>query len=103
MERRRERPLRIIVIDPRITKVAEIADIHLRLRPGTDTALALGWANVIINEDLYDKDFFKKWTIGFDALVERLKEYTPEKVAGITGLTETEIIESARMYANNKP
>jgi anaerobic selenocysteine-containing dehydrogenase len=103
MERRRERPLRIIVVDPRVTKIAEISDIHLRLRPGTDCALALGWANVIINEGRYDKDFIRNWTVGFDKLVERVKEYPPEKVAGITGLTIAEIVESARMYASTKP
>src|SRR4030067_3715461 len=103
MERRRERPLRIIVVDPRVTKVAEIADFHLRLRPGTDTALALGWANVIIKEELYDKDFINNWTIGFDKLSERVKEYTPAKVAVITGLTEADIVASARMYASTKP
>ena len=103
MERRRDRPLRIIVVDPRVTKVAEIADFHLRLRPGTDTALALGWANVIINDGNYDKDFIKNWTVGFDKLIERIKEYPPEKVAEITGLTVNEIVESARMYASTKP
>jgi anaerobic selenocysteine-containing dehydrogenase len=103
MERRRERPLRIIVVDPRVTKIAEISDIHLRLRPGTDCALALGWANVIINEGRYDKDFIKNWTVGFDKLVERVKEYSPEKVAEITGLTTAEIVASARMYASTKP
>lgn len=102
-ERRKARPLKIIVIDPRVTGMAEIADFHLRLRPGTDTALALGWAKVMVDEDLYDHDFVENWTIGFDALVERLNDYTPEKVAKITGLTEREIIESARLYAATKP
>jgi thiosulfate reductase/polysulfide reductase chain A len=83
--------------------MAELADFHLPLRPGTDTALALGWANVIVSEDLYDHDFVRDWTLGFDALVERLKDYTPAKVAAITGLTEAQIIGSARMYAATKP
>ena len=103
MQRRRERPLRIIAIDPRVTKMAEMADMHLRLRPGTDCALALGWLNVIISEELYDKDFVWKWTIGFDKLVERVKEYPPQRVADITGLTVAEIVESARLYATTKP
>jgi anaerobic selenocysteine-containing dehydrogenase len=102
-ERRQDRPLKSIVIDPRVTKVAELADYHLRLRPGTDTALALGWANVIINGGLYDKDFVKDWTLGFDKLVERVQEYTPAKVAVITGLTEEQVIGSARLYATTKP
>jgi thiosulfate reductase / polysulfide reductase chain A len=103
MERRQQRPLRIIVVDPRVTKIAEMADIHLQLRPGTDTALALGWARVIIDEGLYNKDFIQKWTIGFDKLVERLQQYSPERVAEITGLTEDQIRESARLYATTKP
>lgn len=102
-ERRQNRPLKSIVIDPRVTKVAELADYHLQLRPGTDTALALGWANVIINEGLYDKDFVKNWTLGFDKLVERVQEYPPAKVAAITGLTEDQITGSARLYATTKP
>ncbi len=103
MARRKERPLKIIVVDPRVTRMAELADIHLPLRPGTDTALALGWANVIINENLYDRDFIRDWTVGFGALVKRLEDYTPAKVAAITGLTEEQIIASARMYAGTRP
>jgi thiosulfate reductase/polysulfide reductase chain A len=103
LERRRERPLRIIVVDPRTTRFAEMADIHLPLRPGTDTALALGWANVIIHEGLYDKDFVRDWTLGFDKLVERVNEYPPQRVAEITGLSVDSIVESARLYAAAKP
>jgi thiosulfate reductase/polysulfide reductase chain A len=102
-ERRQQRPLRIIVVDPRVTKIAEGADIHLPVRPGTDTALALGWAYVIIHEKLYDKDFVRNWTLGFDKLSERVDEYPPERVAQITGLTVNQITESARLYANTKP
>jgi thiosulfate reductase/polysulfide reductase chain A len=102
-ERRNDRPLKTIVVDPRVTKVAELADYHLQLRPGTDTALAMGWANVIIKEGLYDKDFVKNWTLGFDQLVERVQQYPPARVAVITGLTEQQIIGSARLYATTKP
>jgi len=80
-----------------------MADIHLRLRPGTDCALALGWANVIINEDLYDRDFVKDWTIGFEKLAERVQQYPPTRVAEITGLRVEDIVASARMYATTKP
>lgn len=99
----RRRDVKLIVIDPKITKSARHADIHLRLRPGTDTALALGWINVIISEGLYDKDFVEKWTYGFDKLREAVKEYTPERVAEITWLKPHEIVESARLYATTKP
>jgi anaerobic selenocysteine-containing dehydrogenase len=100
---KRERELKLIVIDPRRTASAEIADIWLQLRPGTDGALALGWLNVIINEGLYDKEFVERWTVGFDRLAERVQEYPPQRVAQITGLAPDEIIESARIYATTKP
>jgi anaerobic selenocysteine-containing dehydrogenase len=100
---KRERGLKLIVIDPRRTASAEIADIWLQPRPGTDGALALGWLNVIINEGLYDKEFVERWTVGFDRLAERVQEYPPQRVAQITGLAPDEIIESARIYATTKP
>ena len=71
----KKRGLKFIVIDPRRTRIASMADIHLQPRPGTDGALALGMMNVIVNEDLYDRDFVDKWTLGFDELKELLKEY----------------------------
>ena len=62
----RERGLKFIVVDPRNSPIAAIADIHLKLRPGTDGALALAMANVIISEGLYDREFVSEWTRGFD-------------------------------------
>lgn len=96
--------LRLIAIDPRDTGIAfEEADIHLPIRPGTDAALMLAWLNVIINEKLYDKDFVKKYTFGFDKLAERVQEYPPQRVADITGIAVNMIIESARIFATTKP
>ena len=102
-KQKRERGLKLIVIDPRRTKTTEAADIWLQLRPGTDGALAMGWLNVIINEGLYDKDFVERWTVGFDKLVERVQEYPPQRVAEITGLRPDDITRSARMYATTRP
>ncbi|MFC1942547.1 molybdopterin-dependent oxidoreductase, partial [Chloroflexota bacterium] len=96
--------LRLIVIDPRDTGLAsEEQDIHLQIRPGTDAALMLSWLNVIINEELYDKDFVKNYTHGFDELTKRVQEYPPEKAAEITGIPAEKIIESARVFATTKP
>jgi len=95
--------MKLIVIDPRVSESAAIADIHLQLRPGTDTALLLGMINVIINEGLYDKEFVDKWCLGFDRVVQRVQEYPPEKVAEITWVPSEKIREAARMYAANKP
>jgi len=93
----------LIVIDPRRTDLATWADHWLQIRPGTDDALALGMLNIIIKENLYDKDFVKRWTIGFDELAERVKEYTPERVAEITWIPAEEIISATRLYATTKP
>jgi len=103
VRRRQKAPLKLIVIDPIVTRIARDADIHLQIRPGTDTALFLGWINVIIGENLYDKEFIDKWTSGFDKLAARAAEYPPERVAGITGIPAEQIIESARLYATTKP
>lgn len=94
---------KIIVIDPRRTPEAAKADIWLQPRPGTDGALALGWLNVILEEELFDKEFVAKWTVGFSQLRERLQEYSPQKVAEITWVPREKIIEAARTYATNTP
>ncbi len=100
---KKEKDVKIIAVDPRQTKTTDIADIWLRPRPGTDTAMAMAWLNVIINEELYDKDFVKNWTTGFDRLRERIQEYPPDKVAKITGVPSDKIIEAARTYATHGP
>ncbi|MBN1228105.1 MAG: molybdopterin-dependent oxidoreductase [Deltaproteobacteria bacterium] len=99
----KKRGAKLIVIDPRYTYLAKQADIYTPIRPGTDTALALGMMNFIISEDLYDKEFVEKWTIGFDKLSERIFEYHPEKVASITGISVKTITEMALMIATEKP
>jgi thiosulfate reductase/polysulfide reductase chain A len=93
---------KVIVIDPRRTKLAENADLHLQIRPGTDTALFMAWLNVIIEEGLYDKDFIDKWTFGFDELKQRALEYTPERIAEITWIPANQIRECARIYATSR-
>ncbi|MFC1906847.1 molybdopterin-dependent oxidoreductase [Chloroflexota bacterium] len=94
---------RVIVIDPRPIPMASKADIWLKIRPGTDAALALAMINVIINKVLYDKEFVNKWCSGFDKLREHVQQYTPEWAAKITSLSTEDIIRTARMYATVKP
>ena len=98
-----QRGTKIISIDPRITWLGTRSEYVCQLRPGTDTALALGFLNVIINEEIYDKDFVENWCYGFDELKERVQEYPPEKVAEITWVSKEKIIEVARFIATNKP
>ncbi len=94
---------KLIVVDPRYTEPAQWADIWLQLRPGTDCALLMGMVNVIINEELYDKEFVEKWCHGFDKLAERARDYPLEKVAEITWVPANKIREAAIMYATSKP
>jgi thiosulfate reductase/polysulfide reductase chain A len=104
VKRLREEPRpKVIVIDPRRTRIAEKADMWLQIRPGTDAALLLAWINVIIEDGLYDQAFVDEWTFGFDQLKQRASEYTPERVAEITWIPAEKIKESARMYAMHKP
>ena len=99
----RHRGAGLIVIDSRITSLAEKADLHLRLRPGTDGALALGMLNVIIEEKLYDEVFVDKWTIGFEKLADDIIDFSPETAAQITGVPADKIKEAARLYADYSP
>ena len=94
---------RLIVVDPRKIDLVGESALWLRVRPGTDLALALGMINVIVNEDLYDKEFVEKWTEGFDQLKAHIQDYPPEKVAEITWVPADKIREAARMYARTKP
>ena len=94
---------RLIVVDPARTSLAGRADHWLQLKPGTDNALALAFLNAIIAEKLYDTGFIAQWTTGFDELARHVSQYTPEKMAPITGVPAPVIRESALAYARAKP
>lgn len=94
---------KLIVIDPRKIDLAEKADLWLQPRPGSDLALVLAMINVIISENLYDRDFVDNWTIGFDLLEEHVKDYYPEKVEAITWVPAEKIRQAARLYAKSNP
>ena len=89
----------LIVVDPRVTKTAMLADTHLPIRPRTDLALLNGIAHFIIEHDLYNHDFVQQHTTGFGELREAVREYTPERVAEITGLSAETISRTAWTYA----
>ena len=99
IEAARARGAKVIVLDPRVSEQAEVADVHLRLRSGTDAAMCLGWLKVIFDEGLYDKKFVAKWCTGFDELKARVDEYPLERVSAITGVDQALIAEAARLYA----
>jgi formate dehydrogenase major subunit len=89
----------IMVADPRLTPTAWVADEFLQLKPGSDIALLNGMAQVIITEGLADKDFIAKRTNGFNPLAASVLDFTPQKVAALTGLQAEQIIKAARTYA----
>ncbi len=94
---------RLVVIDPRRTRTARSADWWLAPLPGTDGALALGLAHVIVADGLHDEEWLLAHSVGWPELHARLVDYPPERVAAITGLTEEDIIDLARLYAGAKP
>ncbi|MFH1488567.1 MAG: molybdopterin-dependent oxidoreductase [Pseudomonadota bacterium] len=94
---------RLIVVDPRRIREAEMADLWLPIRPGTDVALMLGWIRVIIEEEFYDREFVERWTVGFEDLRKAVADYTPRRVAEITWLKPDQVVGSARCYAMTKP
>ena len=99
----RDRGVKFIVVDPRNSPIAAIADLHLKLRPGTDGALALAMANVIISEGLYDREFVSEWTRGFDEYRSYAAEFPLDRAEQITGVPAAQIREAALLYATSKP
>ena len=94
---------KLIVVDPRGIPLAKKADHWLPVRPGTDVALVLGIINIIIENELYDKDFVENWTFGFDQLRERVSKFTPDYCSEITWVPADTIKKAAITYANTKP
>ncbi|MGH9589505.1 MAG: molybdopterin-containing oxidoreductase family protein, partial [Terracidiphilus sp.] len=103
IEQARRNGARLIVIDPYRTRTAALADWHIPIRPGTDAALALGMMHVILDEGLEDRAYIDEMTHGFDRLAERIRDYTPERVAAWTGMTAAQVGQLAREYATTHP
>ena len=97
-----ERGTRLIVVDPRDIGLSKSADVHLKLKPGTNVAFANGMMNVIINEGLADEEFISSRTEGFEELKKIVAEYTPERVAEICHIDPDHLREAALMYAKAK-
>ncbi len=98
-----ERGTKLLVVDPRHSVAASKADWWFPIKPGTDIALILAWINVIVNEELYDKDYIGKYAIGLDKLIQAVANKTPEWAYPITGIKAELIRETAREMARYKP
>jgi len=94
---------KLIVADPRRTETAAVADLHLPLLPGTDVVLFHGLMHLLLWEGLADNAFIAAHTSGFEALRDRVREYTPKHVATLCGLKEADIVQAARWFGQNTP
>jgi anaerobic selenocysteine-containing dehydrogenase len=94
---------KIVVIDPRKIDLAGVADLWIRLRPGTDGALAMGLLKVVVEEELYDKAFVRDWTLGFDELKAELATFSLRDVVAATWVPEEQIRKLARMMGKHHP
>jgi anaerobic selenocysteine-containing dehydrogenase len=92
----------LIVADPRVTKTAMMADIHLPLKPRSDLALINGIAHILIRYNLIDRAYIDKHTSGFAELEQFLASYTPERVSEITGLSQDVLFKTAVLYGRAK-
>ncbi len=100
LERNKHRTL--IVVDPRVTKTAMMADIHLPVKPRSDIALINGIAHVLIRDGLIDREYIAAHTSGFEEFADYVSTFHPQHVAQVTGLSEETILNTARVYGNAK-
>ncbi len=98
----RERGAKIIVVDPRITPIARTCDLFLPIKPGRDIALFNGILHLMIENDWLDHEFINNHSVGFDALAEHVKQWTPRHTAEVTGITERAIRQAAEMWGQAK-
>jgi anaerobic selenocysteine-containing dehydrogenase len=103
LQEARRKGCRIIVIDPRKTATARTADWHLAPWPGTDGALALGIAHVLVREQMHDEKWLNAHSVGWPQLRERLREFPPDRVAARCGLSEADVVKLAELYGRSRP
>lgn len=93
---------RLIVADPRLTPTAQRADLHLRLTPGTDAALANGILHILVRDGLIDTDYIEARTEGFAAVRGLVSTYWPERVERITGVSEGDLVRAAHLLGEGR-
>ena len=101
-KRNHSEKVKVIVADPRKTRTADIADLYLPLKPGTDIALINGMLHVMIKDGLVDEDFIRNHTMGWEELKNLVRSYTPERAGEICGLAPESIREAAHIFGKSK-
>ncbi len=94
----RDNGAKLIVVDPRITPIARTADLHLAVRPGTDSALYGAILQQLVENDWLDHDFIANHTSGFEQTLAAIKDHTPEWAEGVTGIPAEKIRLAAQMW-----
>lgn len=94
----REHGAKIIVVDPRITPIARTSDLFLPVKPGRDAALFGGILHLMIEHDWLDHAFINQHTVGFEALAEYVRSWTPQRTAEVTGIAEKAIRQAAEWW-----
>ena len=92
-----------MVVDPRQSRTAQRADLWIQPRPGSDVALAYGVIRHLIENDLHDRPFIEQWTQGFAQLEVEARQWTPGRVAQVTGLAAEQVEKLANAYGSLKP
>lgn len=104
VEKAKKRGMKVIIVDSRITPASlRLADLHLRPRPGTDGALALGLACELIKNGWYDREYVSKYVYGFSEYAAYVKEFTPERVELLTGVPAEQVRTAAKLIGHNLP
>lgn len=97
-QKARKQGAKIVVIDVHKNQTGRLADWFIPIKPGTDSALALGIMHILFKENLHDEAFLSEYTVGYEELREHVKQYDPEKVSTITGVSTEDIYRLAKMY-----
>ena len=95
--------MKLIVVDPRRTETAEMADLHLAIRPGTDVALYHGMLHILLTEGLTNPAYIEAHTNGFEALKAQVEPFTPGHTAAVCGVPAEDIIQAARWFGAHTP
>lgn len=98
----REMGAKVIVVDPRITPIARTCDLFLPIKPGRDAALFAGVLHLMVENGWIDRDFITRRTVGFEAVLESVKEWTPARTAKETGIAEKLIRQAAQWWGQAK-
>jgi anaerobic selenocysteine-containing dehydrogenase len=94
---------KLYTIDPNRNRTGAASDRHYFINPGSDLALALAMMHVIVAEGLHDADYVARYTEGFEGMRERVRQWTPARAAGLTGIPAEDIAALAREYATTRP